>query len=250
MDAPTFETPMLRFVPALLLASSATFALTAPPSANKPAAPKVATRHGPAGKCLFKVPEKVARYTRPATPAEEAASGFLTGDRAGLKPVGGGGVCSGQIFKVTRPGLKIWRIASSSASSPMGSWWSFDKSDDKYTTRAKWRKDNCVCRDWNPDADRIIACTPAVGDLIMIGPGQSAHCDDVNVNNARLDVTRYPESRTLQIDWTAHYRRKPLDQKGCSTPLPVRWTDVEGPGVLGAKPAATPKRSARTPARN
>ena len=181
------------------------------------------------------MPAGLKSFATPATDKEATDSGLVTGQYAGLKAVGKGGVCVAEVFKITKPGLKIWRVFSKSAQSRMGAWWSFDKSDDHYKTRKAWRTDSGVCRDWNPAADGIFSCNLAKGDLIAVGPGQSAFCDDTSINAAVLDKTHYPPSKTVQIFWNGWRRGTP----SCSTSMPIkRWTDVEGREGKGPLPGA------------
>ena len=122
----------------------------------------------------YSLPYEAQAFLAPATDSEAAASGLVTGKYSGVKPDGEGGVCSGRVYKVSRSGLKLWRIASKDKlPDALGSWWSFDKSDQTFPSRGKWRNANAVCKGWNETADYIFRCSVKKGSFILVGGTQT-----------------------------------------------------------------------------
>ncbi len=168
----------------------------------------------------WSLPHAAQQFLDPATDSEASSSGLVSGGYSGVKPDGGGGVCSGRVYKVVKPGLKLWRVASKDKlPDALGSWWSFDESDHAFASRAKWRAANAVCRGWNPSADYLFACTVKKGAFILVGGTQSADCAKAGAGS----VEKYPQSPTTQVDLNA---RQAIDLKLCSKPSRIkRWTD-------------------------
>ena len=192
-----------------------------------------ARQYGPHTKCPhYTLPASLKAFAVPATEVEAAASGLVSGSYAGIKPAGQGGVCAGEVFKISRAGLNLWRVSSKSSKSRLGGWWSLEKSDDHFSSRKSWRVANEVWRDWNPEANLVFSCTPAKGELILIGPGQSANCADTSINPGPLDKPHYPESSQLQVNWNGWRKGTPF----CSSSIATkRWTDTEGRAGSGRR---------------
>lgn len=105
-----------------------------------------------------------------------------------------GGVCTGKVYSVTKeiPVYRVWNGAGAGAlaerdPSPLGRWWSFSKPRRNVED---YRKDNAICTDWTPYLNRLTRCTLQRGALIMVGPGQSAHCKDPNEQYEQSDVNQ------------------------------------------------------------
>lgn len=177
-----------------------------------------------------RLPGSMAGFVATVPDSEADTTGLVSGKYAGVKPSHDGGVCAGRVYKTTKPGLKIWRITSSpTLSGAMGGWWSATKSDDEFTTRAKWRKENAVCRGWNRNADYIFSCTVPKGLHILVGPSQSADCDKLTAgqSGSARSTEKYPTANAQQL----YLSRPDLAKLHCSTPAKIkRWTDVTPKG--------------------
>ncbi|WP_124602735.1 hypothetical protein [Burkholderia sp. Bp8963] len=100
-----------------------------------------------------------------------------------------GGLCEGNVFKVTQP-LTVYRVWDSSKTwSQYGNWWSFNPPAGPTDT---YRAKNEICPSWSR-LDRVTQCRLKVGAEIVIGPGQSAQCgaSDSNIS--------YPPSPETQV---------------------------------------------------
>ncbi len=236
--------PLRLFAVAVTLTSFAAFAEVTPKPRKSALAPKAkpaaSPKYGPKNCKPYKLPASLARYTVPATAAEAAP--IVKGERAGIAALGKGKVCSGEVFKVSKPGLTLWRVANKAANTQerMGAWWSFTQSDTQYKTRAAWRKDNAVCKDWNPAADGIFSCSLAVGELILAGPGQSANCDDQSINKNGKDKTHYQPSSTVQVFWNGWRSSSP----SCAPSKDVKWKAGED---VGSTPSPAKPNGSRAP---
>lgn len=169
----------------------------------------------------WSLPYAAQAFLAPASDSEARASGMVSGSYSGVKPDGQGGVCNGQVFKVTKSGLRLWRVASSSdPQGAMGGWWSFAKSDQDFTSRAKWRVANAVCKGWNPTASHIFSCRIKPGALLLVGGTQSAYCSKTSAGGA----DSYAQSPTTQVSVGRWQSATNLSM--CERPTKIsRWTD-------------------------
>lgn len=166
-----------------------------------------------------RLPGSLAGYVEPASDTDAQASGLVSGGRSGVKKTGEGGICEGRVYRVMRPGLKLWRVTSESITAKaMGGWWSASKVDDEFTSRKRWRTANSVCTPWNPKANHIFSCTVDKGAFILLGSTQSVDCTRLNAG-----TEHFPTSTTQQLTLNV---RQFVNLSRCSTPLPIlRWTD-------------------------
>jgi hypothetical protein len=91
-----------------------------------------------------------------------------------LGPPGKGGLCDARVFRVTQP-LTVYRVwDAGKAASQYGRWWSFNPPAGPVDA---YRAKNAICPSWSR-LDRVTQCHLKVGTEIVIGPGQSAQCDN------------------------------------------------------------------------
>lgn len=97
-----------------------------------------------------------------------------------------GKLCTGKVFVAEQP-VVVYRVWDAAASyTLLGRWWSFDAPTG---SRDSYREKNAICPSWSA-LNRVSACTLKPGSKIVVGPGQSAKCDD---------QLTYPPSAVNQI---------------------------------------------------
>lgn len=159
--------------PVAITAASPTPAITAPPI--KPAAPAV--HAACAGPIATPPPGLVA--------VDEPAPAWSIGEP------GKGSLCAGRVFTAKGP-VTVYRLFSASwkesrLAGPTGAYWTLDRPGG---TAATYRSVYEICKEWN-DLDMISECTIEAGARVVIGPGQSATCDESD--------TSYPRSAANQV---------------------------------------------------
>lgn len=123
------------------------------------------------------------------------------------EPSGGGGVCSGKVFKVVEP-IRVYRVYDASrGASEYGRWWSLTKPAG---TRDQYRASNAICPEWS-ELNHLISCQIKSGAQIVVGTTQSANCGksvypksanlQVFVENNELEEVAYTEQCTDEGDW-------------------------------------------------
>ena len=102
-----------------------------------------------------------------------------------LAPTGKGMLCTGKVFSVEKPVIvyRVWD--ASKAYTAYGRWWSLNLPKGP---KPAYQKANDICPSWSA-LDRMSQCTLKVGAHVVIGPGQSAQCED----------GLYPASATNQV---------------------------------------------------
>jgi hypothetical protein len=91
-----------------------------------------------------------------------------------LGPPGKGGLCNARVFRVMQP-LTVYRVwDAGKTASQYGRWWSFDPPAGPVDA---YRAKNAICPSWSR-LDRVTQCHLKIGTEIVIGPGQSAQCDN------------------------------------------------------------------------
>lgn len=97
-----------------------------------------------------------------------------------------GKLCMGRVFIVREPVTvyRVWNRAQ--AYTLYGRWWSFSPPQGP---REAYRETNCICPSWS-HLDRVSSCSLKVGAKVVVGPGQSARCDNGEI---------YPQSATNQV---------------------------------------------------
>ena len=86
---------------------------------------------------------------------------------------GKGGLCKGQVFTSESP-IRVYRVWNAEKSyTAFGRWWSFDAPGND---REAYRKANDICPEWSA-LDIVHHCWLKPNVEIVVGPGQSAHCD-------------------------------------------------------------------------
>lgn len=107
---------------------------------------------------------------------------------ATIQPPGKGGLCMGQVYQVVQP-LAVYRVWDAAKPwSELGKWWSFAPPAGP---RDAYRVKNEICPSWSA-LDQVTQCRLKVGAEIVIGPGQSAACD-------QKDDVNYPPSAEIQV---------------------------------------------------
>jgi hypothetical protein len=123
-----------------------------------------------------------------------------------------GKLCTGKVFRVTGYSgaqVQVYRVWDASKPyTAYGSWWSFDP---PLGPRDVYRQANEICPAWSA-LNKVSRCTVKVGAEIVVGPGQSAVCDNAlsypvspvnqvfipnDLNHDQLAV----ENCTVEGDW-------------------------------------------------
>jgi hypothetical protein len=91
---------------------------------------------------------------------------------------GKGFLCEGKVFTAREP-VTVYRVFTASHETsgrarPTGATWTFQKPTGKM---ADYRASYEICAEWN-DLDMLNECKIEVGAQIVLGPGQSAACND------------------------------------------------------------------------
>lgn len=144
--------------------------------------------------------------TPPAGLVESAESELLA--RA-LGKSGAGKLCAGKVFQVISP-VSVYRVWHSEKSYTLyGGWWSFTRPQGP---QDRYREENAICPSWSA-LDRLSSCSIKAGAKIVVGPGQSADCQQDQLayakspvnqvfipNDARNDML-YVENCTAGSEW-------------------------------------------------
>lgn len=154
----------MRHVPFVLLALSLLGCATTPTHVSTPT-PVVEEPQAEAGGCVG----EVGPAPEGARPVEDAA--LLA---SALGEAGKGQLCEGEVFEVTSP-VRVYRVWTASKPwSEVGRWWSLEPPSG---TVEAYRRDNAICPEWS-DLDRVSVCELVVGARFVMGPGQSATCEE------------------------------------------------------------------------
>lgn len=114
------------------------------------------------------------------------------------QPEGKGGLCKGKVFTVQQP-LTVYRVwDSTNPNTQLGRWWSFLPPAGPVNA---YRADNAICPEWSA-LNKVSQCRLKAGVQIVVGPGQSAQCQDL----------RYPQSSNNQV-FVPNDTRNPNDSK-------------------------------------
>jgi hypothetical protein len=183
---------LLALLPAALLFAACVE--TTPPAAHPPApaetAPPPAETAHPEAQPAPSAAPPAASSSHPETPAQAACAGRVDAPPAGLEASaeappsfaigapGKGALCEGKVFTVKQP-VTVYRVFSASyetskRAGPLGAYWSFQKPAQ---TSAAYRAAYEICPEWN-DLDTLNECTIDPGAKVVLGPGQSATCND------------------------------------------------------------------------
>lgn len=118
------------------------------------------------------------------TPTDEAPPSFAIG------APGKGSLCEAKVFtassKVTVYRLFTASYETSKRAGPLGAYWTLQKPSGAADA---YRAANAICAEWN-DLDKVNECQIDVGAKVILGPGQSATCQDGR---------EYPKSPTNQV---------------------------------------------------
>jgi len=120
---------------------------------------------------------------------------------------GDGKLCTGRVYLVEQP-VTVYRVWNSAKSySVYGGWWSFDQPRGP---KQEYRENNEICPSWSR-LDRMTSCTIKIGTKIVVGPGQSANCEDftyprsavnqVYIPNDSLNDLIFIENCTAGVSW-------------------------------------------------
>jgi len=98
-------------------------------------------------------------------------------DDALLKTVlgssGKGMLCAGKVYQATQP-VTVYRVWDATKTYTLyGGWWSFNQPQGP---RDRYQVENDICPEWSA-LDRMSSCSIKVGAKIVVGPGQSATCE-------------------------------------------------------------------------
>ena len=92
-----------------------------------------------------------------------------------LKPSGEGELCAGKVFKAEQA-VTVYRVwDSTKAYTLYGGWWSLNQPQGP---KNKYRKENDICPEWS-ELNQMSQCQLTVGAKVVIGPGQSADCEEI-----------------------------------------------------------------------
>jgi hypothetical protein len=91
-----------------------------------------------------------------------------------LGKAGEGKLCTGKVYAATRPVTvyRVWNKAK--AYTQLGGWWSLAKPLGPVD---RYRHENVICPEWS-ELNVVSSCTIKVGAKVVVGPGQSARCQD------------------------------------------------------------------------
>jgi hypothetical protein len=105
--------------------------------------------------------------------------------KSALAPSTKGMLCTGKVFIIEKP-VVVYRVWDASKSyTAYGRWWSLNVPKGP---KESYQLANDICPSWSA-LDRMSQCTLKVGAHIVIGPGQSAQCEN----------GLYPASATNQV---------------------------------------------------
>jgi hypothetical protein len=101
---------------------------------------------------------------------------------------GKGKLCAGEVFVAAKP-VAVYRVWDSARGYTLyGSWWSFNPPKGP---RNRYRKANDICPEWSA-LNRQSACTLKTGAEIVVGPGQSAVCDQSTLAKSAVNQVFIP----------------------------------------------------------
>jgi hypothetical protein len=128
---------------------------------------------------------------------------------------GNGKLCTGKVFAAAKP-VSVYRVwDGAKTSTQLGSWWSFSKPAGP---RETYRSANAICPEGSK-LDVFSECHLKVGARVVVGPGQSAECED----SATSHKWTVPASAMNQV-FIPNETRDPANPKvfveGCSAGAP------------------------------
>jgi hypothetical protein len=90
---------------------------------------------------------------------------------------GHGGLCNGRVFEALLP-VVVYRVWSKAPPSTpeLGRWWSFRTPVGPVES---YRARYAICSEWS-SLDTWTECKLKIGAYVVVGPGQSAHCNAVD----------------------------------------------------------------------
>lgn len=104
-----------------------------------------------------------------------------------LKAQGEGGLCQAKAYRVNKP-FEVFRAwNSNNPGSEKGQWWSFNIPSGKIS---EYRQDFAICPKWSP-LDMMTRCTVKEGTHLVLGTGQSAHCNPYLTYEKSPDIQIY-----------------------------------------------------------
>ncbi|MET3133090.1 hypothetical protein AAKU55_003372 [Oxalobacteraceae bacterium GrIS 1.11] len=119
---------------------------------------------------------------------------------AALGAPGKGALCKGQVFVAEKP-VTVYRVWDASKSYTLyGRWWSFSP---PMGPRDKYRLDNDICPEWSP-LNSASSCTIKVGSKIVLGPGQSAQCNDSLLPASAVNQAYIPNDSRNNVLFVEH----------------------------------------------
>lgn len=119
-----------------------------------------------------------------------------------LKPSGEGMLCTGKVFEVMQA-VTVYRVwDGAKAYTLYGGWWSLNLPQGP---KERYREENDICPEWS-ELNRISQCQLKIGAKVVIGPGQSANCEDFT----------YAKSAVNQLYVPNDSRNNVLYVEGCS----------------------------------
>lgn len=119
---------------------------------------------------------------------------------------GKGALCEGQVFAAKEP-VTVYRVFSASyetskRAGPTGAYWTLQKPSGK---KAEYCASYCICSEWN-DLDMLNECKLEIGAKVVLGPGQSATCNDGKVYSAsstnQVLILKKPDGKVPVTDCT------------------------------------------------
>jgi hypothetical protein len=123
----------------------------------------------------------------PAGLTEQPDEGLL---REAQGASGKGNICFGRVF-VVRESVQVHRLWEEQRQNMHGQWWTFTVPQG---SRESYREAHAICRSWNA-LDRAVSCTLKPGTRIVVGPGQSADCEEKTYPKSAVNQVYVPSNR-------------------------------------------------------
>jgi len=108
----------------------------------------------------------------PPASVKEVADDTLA--KSAIDETGKGKLCTARVYEAEAP-VKVYRVWNSQKTyTELGRWWSLTKPAGPVDI---YREENAICPEWN-ELDRLSVCELKVGARFVMGPGQSAKCEN------------------------------------------------------------------------
>lgn len=163
----------------------------------------------PAPQPMTEPQENLAPSCVGSAPSEIEGTTLVENDsllNAVIGEVGKGMLCEGRVFQVDST-IQVYRVYTKAKSyTALGSWWSFNQ---PVGPREEYARANDICPEWSA-LDIVHHCTIKPGTQIVVGPGQSAQCEQELL----------PASANIQVYVYNDTRKDIVQVEDCSEPQP------------------------------